>query len=303
MLDFSAYVLHSKRGFRCNWFDNSTNISYLGKSTLNEKDFIVIPEFYAKYFLAGNKATKKSKIFWSIFKSPSKKIIFNQDSYMTFQGHNLTPNDIRTVYREKSIMAVMVVSEDNKRYLNYVFPGIKIFRVHNSIDTGLFKYQPDKKKQICFIPQKNYDEFIQLLNMLNQRKALSDWKLVPIENKPRNEVAEILQESVLFINLVYQEGFGLPSAEAMACGCTVDWISRHGREGILPGRNFVFPVETGNIVKVARTVEEVLELFNNNPQYLQDIALKASEFIRKTYSPEYSEKRCLRVLEWNSSIV
>ena len=44
---------------------------------------------------------------------------------------------------------------------------------------------------------------------------------MPIENKSRNEVAKILQESQLFVNLVYQEGFGLPSAEAMACGCPV----------------------------------------------------------------------------------
>lgn len=296
---FSACVLHKKKGFRCNWFDNSTTIFYLSKWMFHKKDFIVIPEFYAKYFSAENRAAKKSKIFWSTYKNPSKKIIFNQHSYMTFNGHTLTPNDLRTVYGEKSIIAVLVVSEDNKRYLNYVFPDMKIFRVHNSIDSGLFNYQPDKKRQICFIPQKNHDEFVQLINILNQRKVLRDWSLVPIENKSRKEVAAILRESMLFINLVYQEGFGLPSAEAMVCGCTV--VGYHGMGGKEFYRpEFCFPIETGNIVKVARTVEEVLELFNKNPQYLLDRASKASEFIRRNYSPEIQKRDVLEF--WNATI-
>ena len=293
---FSAYVLHKKKGFRCNWFDNSTAISFLKKSMFHEKDFIVIPEIYAKFFLKNRKASKKSKIFWHIFNTPAQKIIFNQHSYITFIGHAFTHNDGRTLYNDKSIIAVMVVSEDNKRYLNYVFPDMKIFRVHNSIDTGLFRYQPEKKKQICFIPQKNRDEFVQLINILNQRNVLSDWRLVPIVNKSRKEVAAILQESMFFINLVYQEGFGLPSAEAMACGCTV--IGYHGMGGKEFYRpEFCFPVETGNIVEVAKTIVQVLVLFENKPESLHEKAAKASEFIRKNYSYEIQKKDVLEF--WN----
>ena len=296
---FSAWVLHQKKGFRCNWFDNLTAILYLRESMFHENDFVVIPEFYAKYFLADNKTTKKSKIFWSVYKSPSKKIIFNQHSYMTFKGYTLNQNDIRTFYNEKRIIASMVVSEDNRRYINYVFPNMKIFRVHNSVDTSLFKFQPDKKKQISFIPQKNQDEFVQLINILNQRKVLSDWNLIPIENKSRKEVAAVLRDSMLFINLVYQEGFGLPSAEAMACGCAV--IGYHGMGGKeFYHPEFCFPVETGNIIRVARTVEEVLELLNKNPQYLQYRAFKASEFIRKNYSSEIQKRDVLEF--WNTII-
>lgn len=294
---FSAYVLHKNKGFRCSWFENSTALAYLKKTAFHENDFIVIPELYGKYFVPDHKKTSKSKIFWTVFKSPSKKIIFNQHSYMTFKGHSLTPNQIRTVYGEQSIMAAMVVSEDNKRYLNYVFPKLKIFRVHNSIDTELFKYTLDKKKQICFIPQKNHDEFVQLINILNQRKLLNDWQLVPIENKSRQEVAAILRESMLFINLVYQEGFGLPSAEAMASGCTV--IGYHGMGGKEFFRpEFCYPVSTGDIVKVAKTVEEIIEIANSNPSHLKDMALKASEFIRQNYSPEIQKKDVLEF--WNT---
>jgi glycosyltransferase involved in cell wall biosynthesis len=190
----------------------------------------------------------------------------------------------------------MVVSEDNQRYLNHAFPGIKIFRVHNSIDTGLFKYQSEKRKQICFIPKKNPDEFVQLLNILKQRNALSDWQLVPIDNRSRTETAAILGESMLFINLVYQEGFGLPSAEAMASGCAV--IGYHGRGGQEFFRpEFCFPVETGNIIAVAKKVEDVFDLFENRPQQLHDMTFNASEFIRQNYSPDVQKKDVLAF--WN----
>jgi glycosyltransferase involved in cell wall biosynthesis len=149
-----------------------------------------------------------------------------------------------------------------------------------------------KKKQICFVPHKNPDEFVQLINILKQRNALRGWDIVPIENKSREEAAKILCDSHLFINLVYQEGFGLPAAEAMACGCTV--IGYHGRGGEELFRpEFCFPVEAGQVIEVARTVEHVLGLFESNPQYLQNRALKAAEFIQMNYSTEIQKKDVL----------
>jgi len=106
----------------------------LRNSVFRENDYIVIPEVYARYFIGIKKTTKKSKIFWSIYNSPSKKIIFNQHCYNTFEGYPLSKNETNTIYKEEKIIATMVVSEDSKQYLNYVFPGMKIFRVHNSID-------------------------------------------------------------------------------------------------------------------------------------------------------------------------
>jgi len=96
--------------------------------------------------------------------------------------------------------------------------------------------------------------------------------------------------------LVYQEGFGLPSAEAMACGCTV--IGYHGMGGKEFYRpEFCFPVETGNIVEVSKRVEHVLGLIENDPQCLHDKALKAAEFVRNNYSPEVQKKDVLEF--WN----
>ena len=294
---FSASVLHNKKGFRCSWFENSTAVSYLKKSMLRGNDFVVIPESFAKFFVRTRKATKKSKIFWGVFNTPAQKIIFNQGCYRTFVGHPLAQLDTRTLHNEKDIVASMVISEDSKQYLKYAFPNMKIYRVHNSIDSELFKYQQEsKQKQICFYPQKNPGESVQLVNLLKQRNALNDWQLVPIENKSRNETAKILRESFIFVNLVYQEGFGLPSAEAMASGCIV--IGYHG----MGGREFFrpehcFPVDTSNTIGVAQTVERVLGLFESDHDSLREKAARASEFIRKNYSPEIQKRDVLEF--WN----
>jgi glycosyltransferase involved in cell wall biosynthesis len=296
---FSAYVLHHKKGFRCNWFDNSTAISYQKKSALNETDYIVIPEIYDKYFAGNNRTSKKAKIFWKIYQTPCHKIIFNQHSYHTFKGQSLSQTNFRTIYNDKQIQTVMVVSEDNRRYLKYVFPDMNVFRVHNSIDIGLFKFQSQKKKQISFIPAKNRDEFVQLFSILKQRNSLRGWELVAIEHKSRREAARIFQDSLLFINLVYQEGFGLPSAEAMASGCAV--IGYHGRGGQEFFRpEFCFPVETGNIVEVAKTVEKVLELSESNPKSLHEKVSNAAKFIQANYSPVVQKKDVIEF--WNGII-
>ena len=195
------------------------------------------------------------------------------------------------------ILCTVILWSWIKQYLSHVFPNLKIFRVRNSVDTNVFNCQSEKKKQICFIPTKNPDEFVQLFNILKQRKVLRGWEIVPIENKSQKETADILCDSLVFINLVYQEGFGLPAAEAMASGCTV--IGYHGMGGEEYFKSeFCFPVATGKIIEVARTVEHVLELYENNPQHLRNKAIKSAEFIHKNYSITIQKEDVLEF--WNT---
>jgi glycosyltransferase involved in cell wall biosynthesis len=287
-----AWVLHNKKGFRLKWFENATEVAYVHQTRFYDDDYIVIPEIYAQYFLEDKKKSKKAKIFRDVYRIPCQKIIFNQGCYLTFKGHSLSIPDDKTIYKAEDVIAVMVVSEDSKRYLNYVFPDIKIFRVHNSIDPKSFYYEANKETKICFMPGKNPDEHLQLINILKHRNVLQGWQLNPIEQKSHKEAAEIFRQSLIFINLVYQEGFGLPAAEAMACGCIViGYPGMGGEEFFRP--EFCFPVETGKIIEAAKRVEHVLELIGNDPQCLHDKAVKASEFIRNNYSPDIQKRDVL----------
>lgn len=292
----AASVLHSKKGFRINWFENSADVAYLQKTRFHKNDYIVIPEIYAQYLFENNRKSKKARIFRDVYKSPCKKVIFNQGCYLTFKGHSLFNTGDQTIYKAEDVIAVMVVSEDSKQYLSYVFPDIRIFRVHNSINPEVFYYEANKEKKICFLPGKNQDEHIQLVNILQHRKVLQGWKLKPIENKSHNQVAEIFRESLIFINLVYQEGFGFPAAEAMACGCIVVGYSGMGGQEFFRNE-FCFPVETGKIIEVSKRVEHVLGLFKNDPLLLHSKAVRASKFIKDNFSPDIQKRDVLEF--WN----
>src|SRR5690606_20220712 len=67
-----AAVVHQRRGFRCDWFPNSTPVVAAGQVTLAPADVIVVPEWYA----AG------------LHRLPAgvRKVVFNQGPYHTFDG-------------------------------------------------------------------------------------------------------------------------------------------------------------------------------------------------------------------------
>lgn len=280
---FSAFVLHGQKGFRCNWFHNETRVSDVKKCRLREQDFLAIPELYGKYYAEGISRSKKAKVFWESFNTPAKKIIFNQGCYLTFGGHALWNHDNGVLYRDPSVLATMVVSKDSAEYLRYAFPGHRIYRVHNAIDPYRFSLELNKSKQICFMPESNPRDLLQIAKILEQRRNNSSFHLVPIENRTEQEVADIFKKSLIYLNLRYHEGWGLPAAEAMCCGCIV--IGYHGmggKESFDP--EFCYPVETGNIIEFVKAIEQVISLHQNNPQLLREKSERASQFIRNNYS-------------------
>ena len=78
------------------------------------------------------------------------------------------------------------------------------------------------------------------------------------------EVASALQEALLFLSCGHPEGFGLPLAEAIACGCMV--VGYHG----LAGRDFALPhmkvVEFGDLLGLLKGVEQELARFDAAPE-------------------------------------
>lgn len=295
----AASIIHKKNGFRCTWFENETRISYANRTTLTEEDFLVIPEVYGSVYADPKERPKAYKLFSSLFHTPSRKVVFNQNTYNTFKGFSFDQDEWRSIYRDPSISGFMVVSEDNKEYLEYAFPGLQAFRIHNSIDQEIFSFQPNKKQQIAFMPRKNPDHAEQVIAMLRSRGNLEGFQIVPIANKTQAETAQILRDSLIFLSFGYPEGYSLPPAEAMACGCIV--IGYHGmggREYFTP--DLSFPVEMGDIITYAKTVEGVITEWRQSPGALMERTRRASTFISKIYSKAREEQD---VLEFWKSIM
>lgn len=275
---FSAAILHQQQGFRCTWFENQTRVVYISDVSAGNVDFLVVPEAYGPGIAQ--------------FGRGINKVIFNQNAYYTFKHYSLAKDDLTTPYRHLDVVAALVVSEDNKAYLQYVFPDLPIFRVHYCVNKLLFNTNGHKRRQIAFMPRKNVGDVVQVINILKFRGALKDYDLIPIAGKNEAEVAAILRESLIYLSFGYPEGFGLPPAEAMASGCiTIGYHGMGGREYLTP--EFAYPITQGDIVGFARTVEAVIHEYEKDPQPLIRKTQRALSFVTDRYSAEAEEKDIL----------
>jgi glycosyltransferase involved in cell wall biosynthesis len=277
---YDAAIIHKKKGFRCEWFENHTRVDYYGQIKPDPFDFVVTPEMYGPRLMEHFPGVKK--------------VIHNQNAYYTFIHYNMDPRDKVTAYTNEDLAAVIVVSDDSAKYLAHVFPKVKVTRVHNSIDGTRFSFRElsQKKKRISFLTNKHADELLQVINILKHRGVLNDVEVVPIAGKTEMEVAEILADTLLFLSFGYPEGCPAPPQEAMLSGALV--VGYHGfggREYFL--KDFSWPIEVGDIIGFARTAEEVLNGVLRESQRYQKIALAARDFISREYSIERERKDIL----------
>jgi len=268
---FSACVLHQTTGFRTKFFDNKTVIRYTPQTPLLPSDVLILPEVVGPPLAATAPGVPK--------------VIFNQNSYYTFKGYGLEADALQTPYGTREVLATLVVSEDSRQYLAYAFPGHRVFRIHNAIDPALFHDRDQKRPCVAFMPRKNREDAVQVINLLKCRGALRGFDLRAIENQTEAVAAQQMRQSMVFLSFGTPEGFCLPAAEAMSCGCvTIGYHGRGGREFFTPDHGF--PIEAGDILGFATTVERVLADLRHNPEPLLQITKRAAAFIRETYSPE-----------------
>ncbi|NOX54731.1 MAG: glycosyltransferase [Planctomycetes bacterium] len=226
----------------------------------------------------------------------ARTVIFNQNCYLTFRKHSWNDLSRPTLYQRPHTVAAIVVSEDSHRYLRTAFPNLRLFRIRNAIDSDRFYPIGTKKPQIAFMPRKNAQDLVQVLKILHLRGSLDGFRLAPIDGMSEKQVAHTLQESAIFLSFGYPEGFGLPPAEAMACGCfVVGYHGQGGREFFRP--EFSCPIDTGDITAYVQAVEAALAQWRDSPETIREKGRQASQFIRTVYSPENERQDVLAV--WN----
>jgi hypothetical protein len=305
-MGFEAFVLHAEWGFKCDWFLSDTPIIYMTSPYgslcgfneggepfslphMSEEDLLIIPEIFVLQVVP-NLAK------WNV-----KGIIFNQNAFQTF-SHTAFPTvpfsagydreGILQLYLNERILGVFVVSEHSKAYLDALNLNLSVYSIHNSINKSLFFYQSDKKKQIAYMPRKSFEDCLHIIILLKARGLLSEWSFYPIEGVSEVKVSQILRESALFLSFSEREGFGMPPAEAMACGCVV--IGYHGQGGKeYLKRPYGYPIDTGDLIEFALTVEKIAL----NYETFQGEGKMASEFILQHYSQEQEKRDIKHALE------
>jgi glycosyltransferase involved in cell wall biosynthesis len=270
----AATVVHLAENFRCSWFKNQTPIVNAHTVRPAPKDIIVAAEVFGPDIARTAPGIRK--------------VIFNQNCYNTFLHYPLDTQPGETPYLHPDILATITVSEDSANYLAHAFPNARIFRVRPGIDGALFHPEEKKKPQIAFMPRRHLEEARQVFNILKFRDALSGFEIAEIRDRSRDEAAALLRESAFFFSFSAIEGFGLPPAEAMACGCiTVGFHGRGGKEFFQP--EFSWPIEFGDIETYARTAEALLGQYRADPAPLREKGLEAARFIARRYPVEQEE--------------
>lgn len=306
---FDAYALHSTPGYKYSWFSNSTRVAwctlpyqsmklypYLRTSIKNlllrisghnskrivptENDIVVVPETR----IAGVHA------IWPNV----TKVILNQGPYLTLCRNFKDSNPPRINYFKDDVKAMITFSDLNYQMAKYTFPSLPIYKIQLFVDESIFHFSNKKKLQIAYMPRKGKADIRGVLNMLRFRGSLDHVRLVAIDGMQQEMVAKTLQESLIYLTFSNREGFGLPAAEAMACGCLV--VGNHGGGGAeFFESEYCYPVDDGDYLSAVSAIEYCLSQFENELSSVREMGMRASETILEKYSMIRAEEDLLRV--------
>jgi glycosyltransferase involved in cell wall biosynthesis len=261
-----AAVLHGRRGFRCTWFANQTRTTDVRAVALGPEDLLVVPEMEVATVPAG-----------------IRHVVFNQSGHLTWDKD--AAGVTRHYAHSPDLAGVMVVSAHSEELLRYAF-GRPAHRIHLGIDPDLF-HPPDgpNGRVISYMPRRGRSDAEKVLHVLRARGALTGWTVDALDGVSQDEVASRLRRSTVFLSTAYQEGFGLPAAEAMASGNYV--VGSHGFGGReFFSTEFSRPVPAGDLLGMATAVEECLLQESIEPGWCWSRGVRAAKYVLDEYSPE-----------------
>ena len=277
-------MLQEQPGFRADWFNSDAPVldlaSYKASSPSADNDLVVLPETWL-----ANVPTYLPGI---------PKVIFNQNAFYSFGLSGTCDHRTLDLYHHSDIQAVVTVSNDSRNLLveGCGIPAERCFALINGIDRQLFHAPAVKHRRVVFLGRKHVDHARKVALRARQPPPL---KHLSFHEQPRIqhvELAVAVQVALVFVSCGHPEGFGLPLAEAIACGCLV--VGYHG----LAGRDFALPhmqvVEFGDLLGLLKGLEQELASFDSAPETVIQERIAASEAILQTYSLEAELDCCLR---------
>lgn len=268
-LGIPATVVHRRPGFRCTWFQNSTPVTAAHDTVLAPDDVLVLPEYTAPVF---DRLDRNIRV-----------VVFNQGPHHTFDGVPLGARPYDALERLESILTV---SEDGAELLASAFPHIPVHRVRNVVDPALFyparSAAANTTRRLSYVPNRRADELHQLLHLLALRPEVVSgrWRISRLSGLTEHAMAEALRATDVFVSLSHRDGFGLPPAEAMACGAYV--VGHHGGGGReFFDEDYCSPADENTTLMAA-----IVDAMEMHEEERRSRGQRASERILTTYSIE-----------------
>ncbi len=273
-----ASIVHDTPDFRLSSFANATAVVSSRDLVLEPEDVVAVPGDLAEQLVP-------------VVAPGLRKVVLDQGAYESFLGFGFDPPR-SSPYLSPEVVAVATVSEDSRTYLQYLFPTLEVFRIHYGMESQFHPPASKPGRVISFMPRKMRKQATQVIRMLHERGVLSGWELRPLDGLSYAEVAEQLRATAIFLSFSDREGFGLPPAEAMACGCVVvGYAGGGGLEFFLPETSVL--IDDGEIVEFAQAVEAVAADFES----FAARGTAASEFIRSTYTVDREKQDVMALFE------
>ncbi len=283
-----ATLIQENKDFHPGWFtSNVPTISFVEWSERNDlnnqKDIMVLPETFIP----------------SLSKYPQKlpTIIFNQNGCYSFglnkkdDGFPKDPSKVIALYKNPQVIHTICVSRHDENLLIDAM-GLnrnRVSRLINAIEIDNFFPTQKKFAQLAFMPRKNRYDAMVVSSLIREQSKFKNWSLIPIHGLPQNKVADILQKSIGFLSFGHPEGFGLPLAEAGACGCAlIGYTGLGGRElfQIAQESGVGWPIEFGDWQGFIHAIKELENKMNQEPQGIKQSLQNLSNNIRERYSPQ-----------------
>lgn len=273
-----SFIFHPEdTSFKCSWFENDV---VLRENLIfdAQKDFIVIPEFWAAWF---GKQAIASKL---------KYAIYVQNGYFLYQKPGLTPmddDDLRNAYENADL--IISISEDTTRMIKLGFPKVKaenIVRVKPYV-SDKFIQNTKKEKLITYMPRKLSGHFDRLKFFLMSNLP-AHWSLQPIDGKNEEGVANMLAASSIFLSFCEMEGCPLPPLEAaFSNNLVIGYTGQGAREYFK--RPIFTEIEVGDFENFTNKVVEAAKLIDKEIFDYSEFARSKLELLNE-YSLAASEK-------------
>ena len=248
----SAWVLHPRSNFKCNWFEHNTPV--WNKPSISINDHLIIPE------------VDVLSLANFLIQNPIKFSIFVQGGDIARGNSVQAIEKVNLVFKKAQF--ILAISDNIKDVIAINFPDTvnKIIRVLPTVPRKLFSNASwhEKENVITYMPRKNATHAASVILALKSWLP-SNWRIQPIQNASENEVAARLNKSRIFLTFSTPEGFGLPPLEAALSGNYV--IGYHGNGGKeyweSPVFKEIYPYDIKSFVEAIKSRVNVLDKSNN----------------------------------------
>ena len=281
-----ATLIQERADFHPGWFDSQVNTIALTnwhqRTDLDpRRDVVVLPETFLPAMPRYGRGLPK--------------LLFNQNGAYSFgfrdgDGFPDTAEAVMKLYGHSDLAHVLCVSKHDQELLERGFKlgPQRVSRLINAIETDVFRPGgSSKRRTILFMPRKNNRDAAIVSALLRSQPWFAGWTLEPIQGLSQSDVAQRMRKSIGFLGFGHPEGFGLPLAEAAACGCAlIGYSGLGGRELMAMARaqKVGWEVEFGDWQGFIHSTEAFIRSVNEQPQSVVNRLQALSDQVRQQYS-------------------